>query len=105
MSVKDFRWEFQALIKKVVTTTKYDVEVDLGFRIKHKMRISLLGWSEISNDAVDYVRDKVEGKIVILRPRHAEVDEQYVADIILLDGRDLKLLIRGWETGYDKVGT
>ena len=112
--MKDFRWEYKALITRVVDGDTYDADVDLGFRIRFKgrFRLHIIETPETfrpvneaerahGKQATAFVVDLIEGKEVILRTYYAGMYDRYVADVILLDGRDLGLLIT--EAGLEKL--
>jgi len=118
--MKDFRWEYKALITRVVDGDTYDADVDLGFRIRFKgrFRLHIVDTPETfrpvneaekahGNQASVFVKDLIEGKEVILRTYYAGMYDRYVADVILLDGRDLGhlLILEGLEKldEYDGV--
>ena len=112
--MKDFKWEYKAVINRVVDGDTYDADVDLGFRIRFKGRFRLhivdtpetfrpVNEAEKKHglEATAFVKDLIEGKEVILRTYYAGMYDRYVADVILTDGRDLGQVLV--EAGLEKM--
>jgi micrococcal nuclease len=109
-----FKWEYKALITRIVDGDTYEAEVDLGFKMmfKGRFRLHIVDTPETfrpvneaerahGKQATAFVEDLIGGKMVIMRTYKAEQWDRYVADVILLDGRDLGELIT--EAGMAKL--
>lgn len=104
---------YKALIVRVVDGDTFDVNVDLGFSIQIKHRFRLNGidtpetWRpkseaerEHGEKATEFVRNLIEGQVVILQSCKLGIYGRYDADITLSDGRDLVAVLK--QEGFEK---
>jgi len=98
------RFVYGALVKRVVDGDTVDVVVDLGFRLSWEMRVRLTGINApetygVKRDsaeyaagkrATDYLRDRVEGKWVVIRTEKDRTGKygRYLATLYL-DGAEV----------------
>jgi len=97
---------YKAVIERVVDGDTYDATIDLGFRMYSKLRLRLKDvdtpetWRPTTEaeaqhgaQATAFVKDKIEGKQILIRSHKAGIYNRWEADIILSDGSDLGQLL------------
>ena len=93
---------YQAYIDRVVDGDTYDAEIDLGFRMTAKLRLRLKDvdtpetWRPKTDAeavhgeaATAFVKEKIEGKIVLIRSHKAGIYNRWEAEVFLEDGSSL----------------
>lgn len=101
-------WNYRAYCKKVVDGDTFDFDVDLGFKIKHQIRVRLEGLdTPEKNSKSPSERDHANGATVeaekLLLEKTCTITTQkdrlgiygrYTATVTLPDGRDLATVLR-----------
>lgn len=94
-------WTYKAEVKRVVDGDTYDMIVDLGFYVYHKIRVRLRGVdtpevfgknaSPEGTWASDFVKELIEGKVVTITTTKSTPTSynRWEATVLLEDGRDL----------------
>ncbi len=108
-------YEYNALITRVVDGDTFDAEVDLGFRVKWKARFRLKNvdtpeiWRPTTEaewdhgeKASDFVKEKIEGKVVRLVSYKAGIYNRYGCEVYV-DGKSLSDLLI--ENGLEKLSS
>lgn len=109
-------WNYHAKVVRVVDGDTYDVMIDLGFYIYHKIRIRLRGVdtpeiyganaSDAGRAAYAYVKNLIEGKDVTITTYKTspntfnrwEADVTFVDDLTLVRQLSEHLVERGYAT-------
>lgn len=106
-------WNYRAHCYRVVDGDTYDVAVDLGFNIYHKIRLRLKGVntpeifgaqaSEEGKKATEFVRGLIENKDIQITTYKAQPStfNRYEADVsVLIEGVPVDVATHIVEQGY-----
>ena len=106
-------WNYRAHCYRVVDGDTYDVAVDLGFNIYHKIRLRLKGVdtpevfganaSEEGKTVSEYVRGMLENKDCVITTYKIQPStfNRYEADVmVLVDGVPVDIAVHLVEKGY-----
>lgn len=106
-------WNYRAHCYRVVDGDTYDVAIDLGFNIYHKIRLRLKGVdtpevfgptaSEEGKKAAEFVKGLIENKDIVVTTYKAQPStfNRYEADVmVLVDGVPVDVATHIVEQGY-----
>lgn len=93
------RFEYNAVLDRVVDGDTVDLRIDLGFEITHKIRVRLLGidaperFTDEGKAATAALNGLLEGEQLVVRTRKDRKGKygRYLADIDVVDERGLLL--------------
>lgn len=100
-------YKYRAKIIRVIDSSTFQADVDLGFNITVSHRFHLMGintpetWKlktktekEYGERAIRYVKDLIEGKTVLIETFKVDIYNKYETIVILQDGRKLSDILK-----------